>query len=318
MDVARLRASWSTVAERGDEFALSFYATLFLLRPALRELFEVSLTEQRGRFVAALGDIVSRVDDLDAAVPSLRRLGRAHRESGVLPEFYPLVGQALLATLERFLGDEWTPELAADWTGAYAVVAEVMTNAEVRGRGRQSVRLPLGDGDSGPRAELTADRVRGRLFRRARRYRRGFDREDVRAFQRRVAEEITARDREATRLRAEVARLRARSPREPTEGAAVVDELAVSLLSQAQLLAEETLTAADKHRRRLAAQAHRQAETAAEQAATTYRAAAGARYTPDGEELQRRLAWARTYSHALGMPLRAADTAFQHHLREIG
>jgi NAD(P)H-flavin reductase len=38
------------------------------------------------------------------------------------------VGGSLLATLEHF-DDEWTPELAKDWTEAYTLVAEVMIEA---------------------------------------------------------------------------------------------------------------------------------------------------------------------------------------------
>ncbi|MGW4587471.1 globin domain-containing protein [Amycolatopsis thermoflava] len=308
MDVPRLRASWATVAERGDEVPLWFYATLFLLRPSLRDLFPVSLAPQRNRFVSGLGQIVTHVDDLDAAVPYLCRLGRIHREAGVRPEHYPVVGQALLATLEHFLGERWTPELAADWTSAYAVVAEVMTNAEVRGRGRQSVLLPPPDTGTGPHTGLTADRVRARPFRRAPWHRRGFDRGDVHDFQRRLADELATRDREAARLRAEVARLRARDAR---DGVPTVDEQAVALLTRAQLLAEEILTSAETRRRRLAAQAHRQAEAAADAAGEAYRAAMGSRCTVQGEEMERRLAWTRTYSHALGMPLRVAEAAFR-------
>ncbi len=42
------------------------------------------------------------------------------------PADYEPVGAALLWTLERGLGAQWTPELAAAWGAAYAVLSEFM------------------------------------------------------------------------------------------------------------------------------------------------------------------------------------------------
>ncbi|MTD54654.1 oxidoreductase [Amycolatopsis sp. RM579] len=129
MDTARLRSSWNTVADFGGGVPLFFYSTLFLANPHLRQMFPAGMSAQRDKLVRALGRVVSHVDDLDSAVPFLRQLGRDHRKFAVTSEHYPAVGQALLATLEHFLRDEWTPDLAADWTAAYKLVADVMTTA---------------------------------------------------------------------------------------------------------------------------------------------------------------------------------------------
>lgn len=129
MDTARLRGSWNTVAGFGGAVPLYFYSTLFLTHPQVREMFPAGMAGQRDKLVRALGKVVAHVDDLDAAVPFLRQLGRDHRKFAVTAEHYPAVGEALLATLEHFLGDEWSAELAADWTAAYGLVAEVMSGA---------------------------------------------------------------------------------------------------------------------------------------------------------------------------------------------
>lgn len=129
MDTARLRSSWNTVSGYGGGVPLFFYSTLFLTHPHLREMFPAGMSAQRDKLVRALGTVVAHVDDLDSAVPFLKQLGRDHRKFAVTGEHYPAVGQALLATLEHFLADQWTPELAADWTAAYELVAEVMTTA---------------------------------------------------------------------------------------------------------------------------------------------------------------------------------------------
>jgi NAD(P)H-flavin reductase/hemoglobin-like flavoprotein len=129
VDIARLKASWEAAAEVGPQLPLFFYSTLFLHNPPVRDMFPPAMAGQRDKLVAALGSVVSNIDQLDAVVPVVQQLGRDHRKFGVQAEHYPAVGQALLTTLEYFLGDQWTPELAADWTEAYQLVAKVMIDA---------------------------------------------------------------------------------------------------------------------------------------------------------------------------------------------
>jgi NAD(P)H-flavin reductase len=47
----------------------------------------------------------------------------------VLAEHYDVVGASLLFTLQHFSGAAWTEELAADWTAAYTLLAQVMIEA---------------------------------------------------------------------------------------------------------------------------------------------------------------------------------------------
>jgi NAD(P)H-flavin reductase/hemoglobin-like flavoprotein len=128
VDIPAMRASFAKAAATGDEAPLYFYSHLFLSHPETRQLFPVSMAHQRDRLFAALGDVVAKVDDLDALVPILQQLGRDHRKFGTVAAHYPAVGGSLLATLEHF-DDEWSPELAKDWTEAYTLVAEVMVAA---------------------------------------------------------------------------------------------------------------------------------------------------------------------------------------------
>jgi NAD(P)H-flavin reductase/hemoglobin-like flavoprotein len=129
IDAAALKGSWEHVASHGDQVPLFFYSTLFLTEPRTRDLFPVSMAGQRGRFVTALGRIVSSVDHLDELQTYLQQLGRDHRKFSVVREHYPVVGEALLATLEHFLGTYWTSDLARDWNAAYGLVAKIMIEA---------------------------------------------------------------------------------------------------------------------------------------------------------------------------------------------
>ncbi|MBS2549722.1 hypothetical protein KGQ19_22925 [Catenulispora sp. NL8] len=129
VDPHLLRASWAKVAQYGEQVPLYFYGHLFLSHPEVRSMFPPSMAAQRDRLVAALGAVVANVDNLDAAVPFLQGLGRDHRKFAVEPGHYPAVGASLLATLEQFLGPDWTPQAAESWTEAYGIVAQVMTDA---------------------------------------------------------------------------------------------------------------------------------------------------------------------------------------------
>ena len=152
VDALRLKTSWNTVARHGDQVPLFFYSALFLSHPDTRDMFPVSMATQRDKLVRALGHVISRVGDLDAAVPILQQLGRDHRRFGVVREHYPAVGEALLATLEHFSGPEWTDELAHDWATAYRIVSEVMIDAADRAS------------DLPPWWDVTVDRVERRTL----------------------------------------------------------------------------------------------------------------------------------------------------------
>jgi NAD(P)H-flavin reductase/hemoglobin-like flavoprotein len=129
VDTDRLKATWAEVAAHGDDVPSYFYAHLFITRPELRDLFPLVMSAQRDRLVGALGRVVSSVDDLGSVVPFVQQLGRDHRRFSVVPEHYDAVGASLLWTLAHFLGDRWTPEVAADWAAAYGVVASTMVDA---------------------------------------------------------------------------------------------------------------------------------------------------------------------------------------------
>jgi len=128
VDIPAMRASFGRAAAHGDQVPLWFYSHLFLTHPETRDMFPVSMAHQRDRLFAALGEVMARVDDLDALVPILAQLGRDHRKFGALAAHYPAVGASLLATLEHF-DEDWDDELAASWAEAYGVIADVMIGA---------------------------------------------------------------------------------------------------------------------------------------------------------------------------------------------
>ena len=66
-------------------------------------------------------------DDMETLAKALQQLGGRHVGYKVDFVHYPIVGQALLQTLETALGTEaWTDELKEAWTGVYGVITENM------------------------------------------------------------------------------------------------------------------------------------------------------------------------------------------------
>lgn len=129
VDAAALKRTWARVGGLGDQVPLYFYSHLFMSRPELREMFPISMAAQRDRLVGALGRIVSTVDQLDRATEFIKQLGRDHRRFTVIAPHHDAVGTSLLVTLEHFLGDDWTPQVAGDWARAYGIIAKVMVLA---------------------------------------------------------------------------------------------------------------------------------------------------------------------------------------------
>ena len=129
MDTDKLKETWSEVTRHGDDVASYFYAHLFVAHPELREMFPLSMSAQRDRLVAALGRIVSNVDELGEVVPYIEQLGRDHRRFTVIAEHYDAVGASLLWTLKHFLGPAWTTDVARDWAQAYGIIAGAMVGA---------------------------------------------------------------------------------------------------------------------------------------------------------------------------------------------
>lgn len=61
--------------------------------------------------------------------PQVKKLGQRHIEYGVKPSDYATVGAALLDTLEKGLGDAFTPPVRQAWTACYQAIAADMQEA---------------------------------------------------------------------------------------------------------------------------------------------------------------------------------------------
>jgi nitric oxide dioxygenase len=124
--VNEVQASFIKVLPIASRAAALFYGRLFKAAPETRALFRGDMETQGRKLMSALATVVSSLGDFEAIVRVARDLAKRHVSYGVAPEHYPLVGSALLWTLEQGLADEFTPALRAAWEAAYSALAEVM------------------------------------------------------------------------------------------------------------------------------------------------------------------------------------------------
>ena len=87
------------------------------------------MKEQKMKLLQMLGMAVKGLDNLEQLVPAVENLGRRHVGYGVKDSHYDTVGDALLWTLEKGLGEAFTPEVMEAWTQTYITLATVMKNA---------------------------------------------------------------------------------------------------------------------------------------------------------------------------------------------
>jgi nitric oxide dioxygenase len=131
--VQLVQQSFSKVAPISEQAAVIFYDRLFEIAPAVRAMFPSDMAEQRRKLMATLAIVVNGLSNLELVLPAAASLATRHVAYGARPEHYPVVGSALLWTLEKGLGADWTDDVADAWTTAYDTLSGFMI-AQAYGR----------------------------------------------------------------------------------------------------------------------------------------------------------------------------------------
>lgn len=124
-----VQTTWAKVAPNADLVAVLFYDRLFEIAPEVKPLFKGDTLEQGKRLMTMLNLAVSRLTNLEKIIPAVGDMGVRHSGYGVQPEHYDSVAAALLWTLERGLGEDFTEQAKAAWTETYLTLATVMKQA---------------------------------------------------------------------------------------------------------------------------------------------------------------------------------------------
>ena len=124
--VKLIQDSFAKVAPISEQAAVLFYDRLFEIAPQVKAMFPDEMTEQRRKLMMMLAAVVNGLGNLESILPAASALAKRHVGYGAKAEHYPVVGAALLWTLEQGLGDGWTPELAEAWSTAYGTLSGYM------------------------------------------------------------------------------------------------------------------------------------------------------------------------------------------------
>jgi nitric oxide dioxygenase len=132
--IALVQDSFAKVIPISEQAAVLFYDRLFEIAPQVKVLFPNDMAEQRRKLMVMLAAVVKGLGNLESILPAASALAKRHISYGAKVEHYPVVGSALLWTLEKGLGDGWTPDVADAWTSAYGTLSGYMISEAYGGR----------------------------------------------------------------------------------------------------------------------------------------------------------------------------------------
>jgi len=120
--IAQVQDSFEKVAAMGSRAAEIFYEEFFALDPSLQAMFNGDMADQQRKLLAALSFITRSLHAPERFLSDVEKLALRHVGYGVRMEHYNHFGNALLRTLRRALGPEFTPELCDAWRDAFRML----------------------------------------------------------------------------------------------------------------------------------------------------------------------------------------------------
>ena len=127
--IALVRSSWQQVLPIKDTAAALFYGQLFELDPSLRSMFKGDMVEQGRKLMMIINTAVNSLDNLGPILGAVEEMGRRHVGYGVTEAHYDTVGSALIWTLGKGLGEQFTPAVRDAWVETYTTLASAMKQA---------------------------------------------------------------------------------------------------------------------------------------------------------------------------------------------
>ena len=128
-EIEMVQTSWKKCIPIADKAAELFYGRLFELDPNLKPLFKGDMAEQGKKLMTMITVAVNGLNDLEKIVSAVKQLGVRHVGYGVEDSHYDTVGSALVWTLGKGLGEEFTDSLKNSWVKVYNLLATTMKEA---------------------------------------------------------------------------------------------------------------------------------------------------------------------------------------------
>ena len=130
-----VKATAPALEKHGLAITTAMYARLFENKDIAAMFDRAAQTsgEQPKRLAAAILAYAKNIDKLQNLGPAVSRMVARHIETGVKPEHYPYVAEALLPAIRDVLGEEIaTDDVLAAWGEAYWMLADILIAAEAQ------------------------------------------------------------------------------------------------------------------------------------------------------------------------------------------
>lgn len=117
----------------GEEITKTFYKNMFENNPEVRLLFNMERQasgEQPKALAMAVLAAAQNIDNLEAILPVVKKIGERHCDVQIKEEHYPIVGANLLGAIKEVLGEAATEDIIEAWGKAYGVIAEIFIDVE--------------------------------------------------------------------------------------------------------------------------------------------------------------------------------------------
>lgn len=127
----QINIATTAASEIGDMTLLTqnFYEILFENHPDVRSMFPDDVTDQAVKLSDTLKFAFGKLNDLDALVPALQKLGVAHKNYGVQADHYSAVASSLMQAIEKELGPKFDQPTQDTLGAILTLVASVMQDA---------------------------------------------------------------------------------------------------------------------------------------------------------------------------------------------
>jgi nitric oxide dioxygenase len=141
-----VKQSFAKIAPIAEQAADLFYGLLFEIAPQVRPLFKGDIKAQGRKLMSTIAFTVGSLQKLPELAPVVHDLGRRHAGYGVKDEHYDIVASALLWTLDKGQGPDFTPDVKDAWISVYTNLADTMKSARshpsVHSSGIPALRRP--------------------------------------------------------------------------------------------------------------------------------------------------------------------------------
>lgn len=130
-----VKSTAPALEKHGLAITTAMYARLFQNRDieAMFDRAAQNSGEQPKRLAGAILAYARNIDKLPNLGPAVSRMVARHLETGVKPDHYPHVAEALLPAIREVLGEEVaTDEVLAAWGEAYWMLADILIAAEAQ------------------------------------------------------------------------------------------------------------------------------------------------------------------------------------------